>query len=468
MPKITISPVTRISGLLSIDLVLDPTGTVQEANCSGEQFRGFELMLKGRRPEDAVYFTERICGICSMAHGYTSARLVRKILGLTPTPEMILLEQCLLGAEFLQNHIRHFYLLALPDYLPATALPQINEGLTSIMPQAVTESRMNRDQERLLVDHYFQAIEAGRKCHEMLAIFGGKIPHQHGLTAAALGVAPTASQLAQFRSLLHQVQEFIQRAFLPDLYFLAANFPDYETIGAGPGRFLSFGLFDPRYGGHFPSGIVADGIRQVLNPTAIREEIRYSWYRDPTGDPEPGKSGAYSWVKAPRYQGLAFEGGPLARKIVASGLPGKVQQSGTISRVAARAEEAASIASWMEEWLNYLPETGRYTAQPATAQNEAIQINDAPRGPLLHAMAVSDGIINRYTVITPSTWNFSPKDDHGGRGPAESALVGTILADPQHPLEAGRIIRAFDPCLSCATHLIDRQGNNQICLIFQT
>ena len=461
MPKITISPITRISGLLSIDIMLDSNRVVQEANCSGEQFRGFELMLKGRQPEDAVYFTERICGICSMAHGYTSTRLVRKILGLEPTPEIVLLEQCLLGAEFFQNHIRHFCSLALPDYLPAAALPRINQGLS---PETAPgfDVNVSQAQQHMLLEHYFRAMEASRKCHEMLAVFGGKIPHQHGMTAAGVAVIPTASRQVQFRSLLHQVQDFIHEAFLPDLHFIAERYPDYETIGAGPNRFLCFGLFNPRYGGHFPAGIMVDGRPQTINPRAIREDIRYSWYQETTENPLPEKPGAYSWVKAPRYQGLAFEGGPLARKVIASGLTGTTI-AGTIPRLAARAEEAALIASWMEEWMNYLPQTGRYTAQPTgVPRSDAIQINDAPRGPLLHAMMVSGGTIGRYTVITPSTWNFSPKDDHGERGPAEAALVGTVLADIKHPLEVGRIIRAFDPCLSCATHFIARQGENQI------
>lgn len=181
-------------------------------------------------------------------YNVTSWELIR---WLAPTPEMVLLEQCLLGAEFLQNHIRHFYLLALPNYLPASALLQINRGLSPIMPETSKDGvNLTQAQQSTLVEHYFQAMEAGRKCHEMSAIFGGKIPHQHGMTAAGAAVTPTASQQVQFRSLLHQVQDFIHEAFLPDLYFLADKYPNYEGIGAGPNRFLCFGLFDPRYGGN--------------------------------------------------------------------------------------------------------------------------------------------------------------------------------------------------------------------------
>ena len=101
--KISFSPVTRISGLLSVDIFSDENGRVKEANVIGEQFRGFEAMMKGRQITDAVYFTQRICGICSMAHGFTAARLVEQIYGITPTPELILLQQAMLGAEFLRT-----------------------------------------------------------------------------------------------------------------------------------------------------------------------------------------------------------------------------------------------------------------------------------------------------------------------------------------------------------------------------
>src|SRR5512139_1260436 len=126
MQEITLSPVSRVSGLLSINLLVDQQHRVSEANCIGEQFRVFELMLRDRHITDAPYFTQRVCGICSMAYGYIASRLIAQLYGVTPTPEIILLQQLMLGAEFLQNHIRHFYLLALPDYLNHQLLPEHN------------------------------------------------------------------------------------------------------------------------------------------------------------------------------------------------------------------------------------------------------------------------------------------------------------------------------------------------------
>ncbi len=457
--KISVSPVTRISGLLSIDIYTGQTGRVIEANVIGEQFRGFETMMKGRRITDAVYFTERICGICSMAHGFTAARLVEKIYGIEPTPELILLQQAMLGAEFLQNHIRHFYLLALPDYLGIGPLP--NPGIS--FPQA--ESRFNREEQQRLIEHYFLAMEYSRKCHGMLAVFGGKIPHQHGLTPEGIAVFPDADRRKQFLSLLQPVQSFLTDIQLQDVYLLAKAYPEYFQIGSGPYCFISFGLFDPRFGGHFPAGIINNGELLAVNPEEIQESITYARYEKTDSDirPAPEKPSAYTWVKAPRYRGSPLEGGPLARKIIRAGAitPGTMA-NGVMARLVARAEEAASIAAWMGDWMKQLPINGQYIIPLKTPfRNQAIQSNDAPRGPLLHSMNSTNEEVSSYQIITPSTWNFSPKDETGKRGPAEAALIGA-MAEPANPVEPGRIIRSFDPCLSCATHFIDWEDKNKL------
>lgn len=457
MGEITISPVTRISGLLSIDVYLDAAGRVYEANCLGEQFRGFEAMMRGRKATDAVYFTQRICGICSMAHGFTAARLVERLYGAVPAPEMILLQQAMLGAEFLQNHIRHFYLLALPDYLDC----EPSSGQTIIRASGV-RSRFNAAQQQQLIGHYFAAMAAGRQCHDMLAVFGGKIPHQHGLTPEGLAVRPTADRKLKFLSLLAQVTEFIERAMLPDLNLLAGVYADYYRVGIGPLRYISFGLFDPAYGGHFPAGVLAGTELNPVRIDEIEESVTFSWYEkeDFVTIPQPEKPAAYSWVKAARYRGLSYEGGPLARKFIRLGGadPG---MAGAMGRLAARAEEARSIASWMRDWVQDLPAEGRYVLPlEAPTVLRAVYTGDAPRGPLLHAMTVQGDQVESYDIVTPSTWNFSPKDALGRPGPAEEALIGTTVDDPANPVDVGRIVRSFDPCLSCATHCIDWRGRS--------
>ena len=92
-------------------------------------------------------------------------------------------------------------------------------------------------------------------------------------------------------------------------------------------------------------------------------------------------------------------------------------------------------------------------------QGEGMGLWDAPRGALGHWIKVKDYKIDNYQCVVPSTWNFSPKDDNGVPGPIEQAIVGTKIKDESNPFEIVRIVRAFDPCLACAIHLVTPKGN---------
>jgi hydrogenase large subunit len=87
-----------------------------------------------------------------------------------------------------------------------------------------------------------------------------------------------------------------------------------------------------------------------------------------------------------------------------------------------------------------------------------VGLSEAPRGALGHWIQIGDGRIDHYQVITPTCWNASPKDDYSVPGPMEQALIGTPIEDPDQPLEALRVIHSFDPCLSCAVHIMQPDG----------
>lgn len=445
MTRVSFSPVTRVSGLLSVDLQVDG-GRVTDARTIGGQFRGFEFMLRGRSVDDAVYFTSRICGICSTVHAYTAARLLEDLFGLSPPPNGVRLRQAALAAEFLQNHLRHFYLLGLPDFLP-------RPGASAPAPARFSPAERDR-----LARHLEEAVVASRKCHDLLSVFGGKVPHQHGIVKGGVTARPTADALRQSRALLAEVRSFVGGALLPDAHLLAERYPEYFQIGLRPASFLTFGLFSPDFGPFVPAGAVLDGRPEPFDPSAISETATCAWYSESApgeDEPCPDKPGAYTWVKSPRYKGFPVEGGPVARQTLLGRRPPVPAR--TMDRILARADEAALFAEWAALWLDGVEPGEPVLTVPDRPPGPFAQaLNDACRGPLLHHLTQTGGVIDRYTVITPTTWNFSPRDSSGRRGPAEEALVGTELADPARPeIEAGRIVRAFDPCLSCATHVVE-------------
>jgi Ni,Fe-hydrogenase I large subunit len=97
---------------------------------------------------------------------------------------------------------------------------------------------------------------------------------------------------------------------------------------------------------------------------------------------------------------------------------------------------------------------------PAEAQGYGW--HDAPRGALGHWIRIKNQKILNYQAVVPSTWNASPRDAKGQLGPYEAALVGTPIADEKKPLEILRTIHSFDPCLACAVHVMDTEGNEQV------
>ena len=125
--KIVINPITRISGFMQIEVTIEKN-IVVDAKTNGHLFRGFEEMLKGRSPFDAIYFTERICGICSTAHGFVSSIAVENALGVQPDNNSNIIRQLMHGCEFLQNHIRHFYQFTIPDYAQIEVSPAKDPG----------------------------------------------------------------------------------------------------------------------------------------------------------------------------------------------------------------------------------------------------------------------------------------------------------------------------------------------------
>jgi hydrogenase large subunit len=341
-----------------------------------------------------------------------------------------------------------------------------------------------------------------RKAHQMGAIFGGKLPCAPTFVPGGCTAVPTDDAVAAFRVLLTELRTFIgdaeQGTYIPDVLTVAGAFPAYFSIGAGCGNLLAYGVFDLDssdenkllFRGKYTNGNVGG-----VDPTQINEDLKYSKYDDAGSglnpadgitEPDMDKTGAYSWLKAPRYQGIVHEVGPLARMAV-NYLSGDATTIGLIESVlgadpdisvlfsvlgrhAARALEAKLVADAMDGWLDEL-DLGQTSYEKVSIPRKVqvgIGLTEAPRGALGHWItATSRGKINRYQVITPTNWNASPKDDLDQHGPIEQALFGTPVADIDNPIEVLRVVHSFDPCLACSVHML-RPGKDKPVAIVQT
>ena len=261
----------------------------------------------------------------------------------------------------------------------------------------------------------------------------------------------------------------------------------------------------------FPPGIIlGQDLTTVhpVDPAQISEEVARSWYSYTVGDGQPLKpfdgqtnpnytgpdppydfltvADRYSWLKAPRYSGQVMEVGPLARMLVsyASGqsrardlltsVLGRLHLGpdalfSTMGRILARGVETQLAAERALDVLTALIgniasgdtqtfDSGRWDPSTWPAQARGFGFHAGPRGALSHWVEITDGKISNYQVIAPTTWNASPRDGAGRRGPYEAALAGTPVAIPAQPLEILRTLHSFDPCMACAAHILGEDG----------
>lgn len=253
----------------------------------------------------------------------------------------------------------------------------------------------------------------------------------------------------------------------------------------------------------FPSGFLNGNLElQKFDHSKITESITHSFYVDSESDryplegttqpePEPdeidysrGVESRYSWVKAPHYDGIPCEVGPLSRMLVMkdpliTGLAELFREKGypitnTYLRMLARMQEILVVSSELIKWLvEDLNPNGKFavpTDLSMAKDSEGMGLWEAPRGALGHWIKTGpDSKVTLYQAVVPSTWNMAPRNSAGIPGPVEQALLGSKISaaenvlgvDYTNPLSILHTSRSYDPCLACAIHAIDLKGQQK-------
>lgn len=442
--KIVINPLTRINGFMEIEADVE-NQIVTDAKTKGLMFRGFEKMLVGRSPFDAVYFTQRICGICSTAHSMASTLALEDAMGFVPSEQGRYLRDIIHACEFFQNHLRHLYQYTLPDFVK---LPE-NYPL---FKTDHNDYRLPKDLNDKMVNDYFESLEFSRSAHQMLAILGGKAPHNHGIFIGGITSSATADKIIAIKSILSDIGRFIDEKMIPDVYTIGEYYPEYYHIGRGYGNLLSYGCFDHYrdLGTLYVDPLVySDNQITPFDPDLITQDDEYAWF-DENNEPDIHKQQAYSWIKAPRYQDIPFEVGPLARQWLSGDYRKGIS---AMDRTIARVLEARKIVTIMNTLIdNLIPGLSVQQEYTVPVQSMGRGLVDTTRGALGHWIYIEDSKIAFYQVITPSAWNLSSQTGNR-KGTAEQALIGSPVDRADAPVELGRIVRSYDPCVSCATHV---------------
>ena len=459
MKKIIIDPLTRISGLLKIEVEVE-NNKIVEARSTGSQFRGFENILQGRNPFDAIRIVPRVCGICSTSHAIASVYAMEEAFNVKPDFNGVVVRDIVHGFELLQNHLRTTYFFAFPDFVDIQGPNPLSKGGSD----TELDYRLPEDLTKKINSDYLEAIKYSREAHRAIAVLAGKAPHCHGVWIGGITTNIDIFKVDQIRYIATSIKDFITNKLVEDINIIAKYYSEYFNIGKGYGNLMDFGLYEnypDSIKGSKPAVIINEN-KEKLDINNIKEDLSSSYLNISNDEVIPGiseipvpdaeKLGAYSWVTSPRYKGYAVEGGPLARMIINGYYNNKISM---MDRAMARVLESEIIINNILELL-ILVKLGSPAQQPWSIPKEGkgIGLTAAARGNLAHFVNIKDYKISNYTLIPPSTWNFSPKDKKGVRGPVEEALVGVEINDMNNPVEIGRIVRSFDPCLNCAAHVV--------------
>ena len=545
--RIIVDPITRIEGHLRIEVEVDDNNVIKDAWSSITLWRGIETILKGRDPRDAGLMTQRFCGVCTYAHYEAGILACEDAFGVKPPANARIIRNLINGAQYLTDHIMHFYHLHGLDWVDIVSALSADPKKAVEMAKAYSANPFNCSetyyravQQRLtgfvksgrlgpfanaywgnpsyklppeanlvIVSHYLDALQISKTGAQMMAIFGGKNPHPQTLVVGGVTsiMDLDAHRIGEYLFRLKEIKAFVETAYIPAVLLAATYYPGegLQGIGGGVKNYLAYGGFplDDDWGKLlFPRGVVKE--RDLAKPlkldeAKITEEATHSWYKgsEPQhpyqGTTEPEYTGydgkgnvkgdeKYSWCKAPRYDGQPYEVGPLARFLVAyaqghpeikglvdstlkaTKLPATVLFS-TLGRTAARALETKYVGDHIGGWVNELVvnlgagDTRTWTRCDVPDQAEGRGLTEPPRGALGHWIRIENKVIANYQAVVPSTWNCSPRDKAGRRGPYEESLIGTKLAKVDQPLEILRTIHSFDPCMACAVHIIDPKSD---------
>lgn len=476
-----VGPFNRVEGDLEVTLDIGD-GRIVAAYVNSPLYRGFEQILAGKAPMDALVFVPRICGICSVAQSAAAARALADAAGLMPTANGRRAANLTLAVENLADHLTHFYLFFMPDFAAAEYARQPWYDAVAMRFRAQTGAASA------------EVLAARARWMQAMGVLAGKWPHTLALQPGGSTRPLTGSDILRLQRIVRDFRSFLEsRLFASPLEAIAeldgldalarwqargqggdlrsflalAEALDLWSLGKASGRYLSVGAYDAGDGALFAPGVWAAGEIAPFDPAAVREDLSHARYAAGQQAQAPAqgntvplidKPGAYSWCKAPRLNGAVCETGALARQIV-DGHPlvrdlVARQGGGVAARVLARLLEFCRVIPAMERWLGEIDPAAPWCRHsPLADECAGVGLVEAARGALGHWLTVRRGAIHAYQIVAPTTWNFSPRDAAGQPGPLEQALVGLpVPARGAIPASVHHVVRSFDPCMVCTVH----------------
>ncbi len=464
--KISIDPITRLEGHGRIDLFLNEEGELANAYLVVPELRGFEKFCEGRPVEEMPRITQRICGVCPLAHHMAAAKAGDAVYHVDPPPTAKKLRELLYASFFVADHATHFYALAAPDFVVGPDAPKADRNLLGVI-QKVGQDTGARVVQLLQENHEVAAIVAGRYIHSVSCVIGGMSkPIGEEERERIVEIAERSVETAQFSLQLFD-----------DVVLQNQSYVDMILGDTFAHQTYYMGLVDVDNRVNFYDGEV-----RVVDPDG-KELLKYSpdEYLDVVAEHiEPWTYLKFPYLKQVGWKGFVdgpesgvYRATPLSRLNAADGMATPRAQAeyerfyDTLGGKPVHATLATHWARLIE--LLYAAERTLELAQdpeitsdeirriPTETPDEGVGIVEAPRGTLTHHYVTDDnGLLQQVNLIVGTTNNYA-------------AISMSIKKAAQDLVQAGRPVddgvlnriemafRAYDPCLGCATHTLPGQ-----------
>jgi len=370
--RVDFNPVTRVAGALSFQTTVDiENRKVLGASALATLFRGYEVILEGRDPRDAIFVSSRACGVCGGAHAIASALACEMAFGIQPPPMGIVARNLLVAIEYLYDRPTHLFTRVGPDFSEpvvrecnpelwarAQTTPAPGSGTHGFELISDVMTAMTPFSGRL----YAEALAMARRAREAYVLIGGKYPHPQTIVPGGISAGIDTQDMQEMMWRVTEFFDYAQKvvAVWDDVVdFFFESEPRFREVGEGPRNFIDLGQWDDpfAYDGTFETasgwaerrwstpGAIVDGKLRTTDVQevnrGVEEFVDHSFYEDwvsggaprlghdPAGNPlsarhpankqtipAPGETdprGKYSWSTAPRWEGQPMETGAYAR-----------------------------------------------------------------------------------------------------------------------------------------------------------
>ncbi len=451
--RIAIDPVTRVEGHGKITLLIDDDNHIVEARFHIVEFRGFEKFIQGRPFWEVPFFVQRLCGICPVSHQLAAAKAVDQIVGVKQlTPTATKLRRLLHFGQMLQSHALHFFHLSSPDFLFGFGSDPVKRNIAGVLEQypeiALKGVKLRKYGQRII-----EAI-TGKRIHGTGTLPGGMnklltLPERDVLLADLDDILQWSEDAVALNEHIHTVHA------------------DHRDFGTLPSHYLSMigsnGELE-LYHGNLRAQSVSGG--NLFAPfdycdyqQIISEEVRsWSYLKFPYFSALGTEHGWYRVGPLARINNCASIATPLAeaarQRFIAYGNGHLVHD--TLAYHWARMIELLHCAESIQMLLHDCDITGTdLLAEKGEYQQQGIGVIEAPRGTLFHDYHVNDeGLITQANLIVSTTSNNQAMNE-SVRAVANQYLDGQEITEALlNHLEVA--VRAYDPCLSCATHALGK------------